>query len=86
MEVYCEKCDYTDYNEVMKGSMSLQECKDSCLADITCTAIDYPNTGGDQCYHNYQVELAYSNAESFDSWIKVCAGKPSMHNFFVYQR
>ena len=63
----CTSCDIdSDPSEESAGIMTLEECKQSCVEDEECTAIDY-GSNDQSCYLNYGGLTSYKQSD-FDAY------------------
>ena len=71
MKTLCTSCDVSGKEKRIGTGYTLESCKQACIADDSCLAIDFGKNGRfGECYFNYEQNTKYGSHSNFDAWTK----------------
>lgn len=75
MEKLCDSCEINAPERWVSASYSFTQCRDACLADSTCWAIDVgKNSRSGNCWFHEEQTTSRKGASDFNGYIKKCDG------------
>lgn len=77
----CTSCDVKGHEKRIGKDYTLEQCKERCIADYSCTAIDFGKNGrSGECYFNYEYQYSYKSHSKFDAWSKIQCTEVTYNN------